>query len=105
MPEPNLERWNEIEKGFQMWWNFPNCIGALDGKHINIFAPTNSTNTFHNYKGHFSTVLMAPVDANYHFVYVHIREYGSNSNGNVDLIKFSNFGMKYIDGKLYTPPQ
>ena len=81
---------------------FPNCLGALDGKHVNIIAPANSASTFHNYKGHFSTVLMALVDANYHFVYVDISEYGSNSDGNV--FKYSKFGMKYMEGKLNTAP-
>ena len=59
MPDSTVERWQEIEKGFRVHWNFPNCLGALDGKHINIIAPANSASTFHNYKGHFSTVLMA----------------------------------------------
>ena len=102
MPDPTVERWQEIEKGFRVRWNFPNCLGALDGKHINIIAPANSASTFHNYKGHFSTVLMALVDANYWFVYVDIGEYGSNSDGNV--FKYSKFGMKYMEGKLNTPP-
>ena len=102
MPDPTLERWQEIEKGFRVRWNFRNCLGALDGKHVNIIAPANSASTFHNYKGHFSTVLMASVDANYHFVYVDISEYGSNSDGNV--FKYSKFGMKDMEGKLNTPP-
>ena len=101
MPDPTLERWQEIEKGFRVPWNFPNCLGALDGKHVNIIAPANSESTFHNYKGHFSTVLMALVDANYRFVYVDISEYGSNSDGNI--FKYSKFGMKYMEGKLNTP--
>ena len=83
MPEPDRERWQEIEKGFRLCWNFPNCLGALDGKHVNIIAPDNSGSTFHNYKYHFSTVLMALVDANYRFIYVDIGEYGSNSDANV----------------------
>ena len=102
MPEPTLERWQEIEEGFRLRWNFPNCLGALDGKHVNILAPANSASTFYNYKGHFSTVLMALVDANYRFVFVDIGEYGSNSDGNV--FKFSKFGIKYMEGKLNTPP-
>ena len=80
MPEPDRERWQEIEKGFRLHWNFPNCLGALDGKHVNIIAPDNSGSTFHNYKYNFSTVLMVLVDANYCFIYVDIGEYGSNSD-------------------------
>ena len=92
MPDPTLKRWQESEKGFRVHWNFLNCLGALDGKHVNIIAPANSASNFHNYKGYFSTVLMALVDANYHFVYVDISEYGSNSDGNV--FKYSKFGRK-----------
>ena len=102
MPEPDRERWQKIEKGFRLPWNFPNCLGALDGKHVNIIAPYNSGSTFHNYKYHFSTVLMVLVDANYCFIYVDIGEYGSNSDANV--FQFSKFGMKYMEGRMDTPP-
>ena len=51
----------------------------------------------------FQQFLMALVGANHHFVYVDIGKYGSNSDGNV--FKYSKFGMKYMEGKLNTPPQ
>ena len=30
------ERWNNIAEQFSLRWNFPNAIGAIDGKHITI---------------------------------------------------------------------
>ena len=62
--KPPTKDWVNIEKSFFTQWNFPNCIGAVDGKHIVIQAPQNSGSQFFNYKGTFSVVLMAWVDAN-----------------------------------------
>lgn len=36
MKEPSTEEWMEIARGFEKYTNFPNCIGAVDGKHIRI---------------------------------------------------------------------
>nr|XP_021186521.2 uncharacterized protein LOC110373544 [Helicoverpa armigera] len=70
MPIPDEQKWMDIAKEFYEKWNYPNCIGALDGKHIEIFAPPNSGSLFFNYKKFFSIVLLAPVDANYKFIYI-----------------------------------
>ena len=28
------EEWKAVAKGFYENWNYPNCIGAVDGKHV-----------------------------------------------------------------------
>lgn len=48
-------------------WNFPNCTGCIDGKHINIECPNNSGARNLNYKKTFSTVLFGVCDAHYRY--------------------------------------
>lgn len=68
--------WIKIAYEFYNIRNFPNCIGAIDGKHCRIQAPINSGSAFHNYKGYFSFVLMGIADARYRFIWVDIGNYG-----------------------------
>lgn len=30
------ENWQNVADNFEGLWNFPNCVGAMDGKHINL---------------------------------------------------------------------
>jgi hypothetical protein len=34
LPAPSEDRWKAIAEGFEERWMFPNCIGAIDGKHV-----------------------------------------------------------------------
>ena len=65
MPVPKMEEWREIAEEYHTLWNFPNCLGAMDGKHVVIEAPKNSGSLYFNYKGSYSIVLLAVVDARY----------------------------------------
>ena len=51
MKPPTRQDWINIEKNFYNQYNFPNCVGAVDGKHVIIQAPQNSGSLFFNYKG------------------------------------------------------
>lgn len=89
------------ELGFRTRWNFPNCVGAVDGKHCRIQAPNFSGSTFHNYKGYFSVVLMAVVDDKYKFTAVDIGASGSQSDGGV--IGRSAIGRMLENGTMGIP--
>ena len=101
MPPPTEADWRKIEQDFNDYWNFPNCLGALDGKHVVITSPAKSGSLFFNYKQTFSINLMALVDANYKFIYVDIGQYGSNADGPV--FQKSQFGKMYMRGELDVP--
>ena len=53
------ERWNNIAEQFSLRWNFPNAIGAIDGKHITIQTTEGGGSFYYNYKHTHSVVLMA----------------------------------------------
>lgn len=76
----------EVVKEFDTKWDFPHCVGAIDGKHVTLQCPIGSGSEFINYKGFFSIVLFALVDANYNFLFVDIGCQGRISDGGV----FSN---------------
>ena len=93
--------WRRVSQGFEQMWNFPHCVGAIDGKHIVVQAPACSGSTFFNYKGTHSIVLMAVCDAHYCFTLVDIGDAGRHSDGGV----FSNsaFGQAMEGGELSLP--
>jgi len=75
--------WKLIANEFEQIWQFPHCIGTLDGKHIVIKKPPKSGTSFYNYKQTFSVVLMASVDAHYKFISIDIGSMGRFSDANI----------------------
>jgi len=72
-----------ISNDFGEQWNFHHVIGALDGKHCVIDPPLQSGSMFYNYKGDYSVVLLALVDAQLRFIYVDVGTNGRVSDSGV----------------------
>ena len=95
------EDWKKIEERFRNRWNVPHAVGALDGKHIAIKKPKKSGSEYVNYKGYFSLVLLALVDADYKFLWVNAGASGSSSDAQI----FNCSKLKRIENRtLGLPP-
>lgn len=89
------------ENEFERKWNFANCVGAVDGKHIVMQAPARSGSFFFNYKKSHSIVLMAVCNANYQFTLLDIGDTRRNSDGGV--FGHSDMGMAFESNLLKIP--
>jgi hypothetical protein len=102
IPQPTTDQLTPTAKGFYQSWNFPNCRGAIDGKHTRILNPVFSGSLFFNYKSYFSVVLLALVDANYRLLVADIGSYGKDGDAGTfeksalgKLISNGPFGLPY----------
>ena len=89
------EEWKKIADGFEEEWNFPHCLGAIDGKHMTE-CPKNAGSSYYNYKNFDSILLLAICDANCCFTFVDIGDYGSTNNASV--LSNSAFGPAFDKG-------
>ena len=98
-PPKNETHWKCISYAFDNLWNMTHVLGALDGKHIAMDCTRGSGTQYHNYKGHFSLVLLVLCDARYVFTVVDIGQYGSNNGRKkMDLGKFNIPNAEGVDG-------
>ena len=101
-PPSSAEEWKRISNDFDMLWNMPHVIGAIDGKHIAMDCPKGTGSQYYNYKGFFSLVLLAVCDARYSFTMVDVGQYGSNNDSGVMLN--SEMGQRFDEDSLSIPP-
>ncbi|KAL4131721.1 hypothetical protein QTP88_008995 [Uroleucon formosanum] len=101
MPEPTEEIRTKSAQGFFEKWQFPNCIGSVDGKHVTIKCPNNSRSRNFCYLKTFSVVLMAIVDPDYKFICIDVAGYGRNSDGGI--LEESIMGKRLEAGMLNVP--
>ncbi|XP_073437113.1 gamma-aminobutyric acid receptor subunit beta-2 isoform X2 [Dendrobates tinctorius] len=101
MPLPTAEKWMEIADKFWTVCNFPNCLGAVDGKHIRIIKPQRTGSEYYNSKKYFSIVLIAIADAGCMFVAVDIGAFGRGNDSQA--FKNSDMGRRLYGNQFNFP--
>ena len=46
LPTPTEETWTQTVTGFKEIWEFPNCLGSIDGKHVKLKCPSSSGSNY-----------------------------------------------------------
>lgn len=120
MKTPTTEDWRNIAVKYSRVWNSPNCVGAIDGKHVEIQCPTKAGinvyfltmmiiserlkktgSEYYNYKGFHSTVLLAVCDPDYKFTLIDVGAYGRQ--GDRSVFASSKISSRMADGSLKLP--
>ncbi|GLH04385.1 uncharacterized protein GBIM_10108 [Gryllus bimaculatus] len=95
------QEWKQIVQDFVDHLNLPNCLDAVDGKHVAIRKPYNSGLLYFNYKQFLSIVMLAVANANYELIMVHTGINWRRSDGAV--ISYTKFGQALADNTLRIP--
>ena len=98
----SAEEWLEISSKFEERWQFPNCIGAIDGKHIVMQPPPEAGSHFFNYKHTHYIVQLAVAGPDYECIYADIGTNGRVSDGVV--WSKCNLSKAINNGDLCLPP-
>ena len=77
------DEWGIIAKKCNERWDFPNCLGAIDGKHVVMQPPPEAGSQFFKYKLTHSIVLLAVAGPDYECLFADIGTNGRVSDGGV----------------------
>jgi hypothetical protein len=78
IPNPKTPAaWKDVANKFSMHWQFHNCLGAFDCKHIAMKSPPQCGFHYIIYKLFHSIDLLDLADANYKFLH---KDVGANDN-------------------------
>ncbi|KAJ1518921.1 hypothetical protein ONE63_011470 [Megalurothrips usitatus] len=102
IPPLTEERLARIRDDFWEEWQFPNCIGALDGRHCIVQNFPGGASDWFNYKDSFSMVMMAMCDAKYRLTHVDVGGRGRRSDGG--LWELSPLRRDIASGDVVLPP-
>ncbi|KAL1484694.1 hypothetical protein MTO96_032431 [Rhipicephalus appendiculatus] len=73
---PRAQELAEHIRQFAAVAGFPQRVGALDGCHIEVCPPKEHDTDYYNYKGWYSTILLAVVDHRYKFMFTNVGSAG-----------------------------
>jgi len=96
----SMHKWLQVAEEYENLWNFHHCVGALDGKHIELQAPFKSGSEY--CKGTSSIVLLAAVNATHSFLFASVGCQCRTSDGGVMVNQ--RLPKKLYDGTLNLPP-
>lgn len=95
LPPPTENDFKTRASEFLDRWNFANCVGAIDGKHIRVMSPDKTGSLYFNYKNYFSVVLLAIVDPKYTFLLIDVGSYGKEGDSGI-------FSKSVMGQRIYT---
>ena len=96
--KPSEERMKEIIDEFETLWGFPQVIGAINGSHVPILKPVESSSDYFNWKGFYSVIIQGVEDSLGIFIDVNIAWPGKVYNARV--FSISAFYSKCHAGKF-----
>ncbi|XP_052131636.1 putative nuclease HARBI1, partial [Frankliniella occidentalis] len=97
----NEDFWRRKAAEFESMWQFPMCVGAIDGKHCSFQKFPMRGSEFFNYKGTHSIILFAVADAKYKFI---VADCGANGReGDSGVFDTSAFGQLFYNHGLRLP--
>nr|XP_040227706.2 putative nuclease HARBI1 [Anopheles coluzzii] len=99
---PSETGWLRVSEAFQDRWQFPHAIGVIDARHVKIRKPLHTDKDYLNYKGFYSIVLLAVVDASANFMYVCVGGKGSIADGG--MLRNASYHSKFEHHELNVPP-
>jgi DDE superfamily endonuclease len=101
LPESNTPTASKILDNYQFASYFGDCLGALDGTHIEMHVPTVLQPRYQNRKGTISQNILAVCDFNMKFVYILAGWEGSAHDSRVLLDAQAGKGFKTPTGKYW----
>ncbi|XP_037817797.1 protein ANTAGONIST OF LIKE HETEROCHROMATIN PROTEIN 1-like [Lucilia sericata] len=94
--EPTTSQYADIADEFKSKWNVPNCVGAIDGKHV-----SHRHRIMNKDKNNIDMLIMGACDAKYKFTAVSVESF--NNQSEEELLKLSPFGSALLSENLPLP--